>query len=142
MRSVDPQDTAEPGPFGAALELDELLLRDCLGILGAKQGVASTVAKPSDSGLIVQPDDDHLAIELPRVFIVVGEGDGRPIGDDRRHGVATHPDAAVFLLSFEQLLLRRRRGGRLEPGGLEISQVLSGPRAAGLFVFQQLEARS
>ena len=108
MWCIDPKDPAEPGSLAGVFEVDQDLLGDRPGVFRTEQGVAATMLKPTNDGLILQPRDDHFAIELAQIVFIPGVGDRRTVGDDRCHGIAVDLDATVVPLGREPFPARLR----------------------------------
>ena len=106
MGRVDPEDAAKTRLVLAVFEVDEHLLGDGAGVLRTKQGVATALLKPAHDGLVVEPGDDELAVEVLGVFLFLGIGDRGAVGDDRGHRVAADENAAVFALGGEPFAAR------------------------------------
>ena len=151
MRRVDPEDAAKPGPLLGVFQVDQHLLGNGAGVLCTEQGKTAAMLEPADDRLVVEPGDDQLAVELLDVFLFLGIGDRRAVGDDRGHRVAADENAAVVALGGEPLAARfrkprafvadrdgalgRSRSGR-ESRGARVGLIVEGregpaPRSAG-----------
>src|SRR4051812_35969606 len=136
---IDPEDSAEARPVGRAFQVDELLLGHSIGVLGTEQGIAAAVPEPADRRLFLEPHDDHLAVELTGVFLMLGIRDRGTVGNDRRHRVAADLDAAVLLLGLEPLPASRWGEREFEVDRLEIALSLLVRRALRAVALEELE---
>ena len=52
--------------------------------------------EPVRDRLTLDPGDDHLAVEVFRLFLGLRKGEVRAVGHDRAHGVAVNPEASAL----------------------------------------------
>ncbi len=79
-------------------QVDEQLLGNRRGVLGAEQGKPAAMLEPAHHGLILQPGHDHLAVELPGVFFIPGKCNRGAIGHHRCHCISRYLDAAIVAI--------------------------------------------